>query len=426
MKKILFSLIAMLAVSNTAFADQLTVDEKVYLSNSGVTDFVVFFNQDKTSEVNGVQFNILLPETVEFVTEDGKPVYKLGTTFPSSGSLDVNIVDGVLKVVMGSSDHIKGKTGALIAFKIQPSSSFNTAVGKEISGGKIYEAKETKDQISVPFSENPFNIIVTDRVVLDENSPFTPTTTGDDINVLVKRTLKANTWSTLFLPFTLSDLTLLTTALNDNTAKLAKFTGWSSEDPTYSINIEFSTVTDFLLANTPYLIYVSSEIKEFTFDNVSFGDVNAPELGAVSKNPIEISNMNIFSGSGLNKKYAKGTMTGTLNLHAMSANEMFLQDNKFFYGRDGQNIKGFRATFTFKDPSGNIYLLPNPNGAETRALFSIDGVSGNTTGINSNSFVVAKTGKVYSMTGTYMGEMEDMNRLPKGVYIVDGKKVVKK
>ncbi len=431
MKKILLSLFAMLAFSNTAFADDQLKVENVYLSTTADnTDFVVFLDQDAKSSVSGVNFSIQLPDGVEFVKDNsGEPQYKMGTTFDSSPTL--NIVDGILKVAMGSSNPIKGTKGTLIAFKIKRSSSFNAANGDVLTGGKIFSAFESKKGVvgdDVPLSDFNFDIKVTDRVVLDENSPFTPTTTGDNINVLVKRTLKANTWSTLFLPFSLSDLTLLTTALKDNTAKLAKFTDWSSEDPTYSINIDFSTETNFLLANTPYLIYVSSEIKEFTFDNVSFGDVNLPALGAVSKNPIEISNTNIYSGSGFSLKYAKGTMTGTLNLHAMSANEMFLQNNTFYYGREGQNIKGFRATFMFKDPNGNVYLLPDVDStAGTRAMFSIDGqsIGDGTTGINTLSFI-PETGKVYSISGTYMGEMEDMNRLPKGVYIVDGKKVVKK
>ena len=422
MKKILFSLIAMLAVSNTAFADQLTVDEKVYLRNSGVTDFVVFFNQDKTSEVSGVQFNIQLPEGVEFVTEGGAPVYELGTTFPSGGYLDVNIVGGVLKVVMSSSDHIKGKTGALIAFRIKPSSSFNAAVGGEISGGKICDAKETKDETSVSFSDIPFDITVTDRVVLDENSPFDITTTGTK-NVLVKRSFKANTWSTIFLPFSVTSLNNFSTALGGVTINCAKFSGWESEDPTKEIIVNFTSVTDYLFANTPYLIYVSSKVDEFTLDNVQFGSIDG-----YSSNPITINNNNISSGTPPFMQYAKGTMTGTLNLHALSANEMFLQDNKFYYGRKGQNIKGFRATFMFKDPDGNVYLLPDADStAGTRAIFSINGqsIGDGTTGINTLSFI-PETGKVYSISGTYMGEMEDMNRLPKGVYIVDGKKVVKK
>ena len=40
--------------------------------------------------------------------------------------------------------------------------------------------------------------------------------------------------------------------------------------------------------------------------------------------------------------------------------------------------------------------------------------------------LTAKTGKVYSVSGQYMGENVDLKSLPKGIYIVDGNKVVNK
>ena len=35
-----------------------------------------------------------------------------------------------------------------------------------------------------------------------------------------------------------------------------------------------------------------------------------------------------------------------------------------------------------------------------------------------------ESGKVYNMNGQYVGEAEDANSLPKGIYIVNGKKKV--
>ena len=164
------------------------------------------------------------------------------------------------------------------------------------------------------------------------------------------------------------------------------------------------------------------------FDKVTFGayeDIENPDNN--SKNPISITNTKIkyYDEEEETTSYAKGIMTGVLPLHAMGANELFLQDNKFYYSVAGQNIKGFRATFTFKDPSGNVYLMPN--GSSARAKLSINGqsIDEEDTGINS-MILTAKTGKVYSVSGQYMGENVDLKSLPKGVYIVDGNKVVNK
>ena len=412
MKKILLSFFAMLAFSNTAFADDQLKVENVYLSTTADnTDFVVFLDQDAKSSVSGVNFSIQLPDGVEFVKDNsGEPQYKMGTTFDSSPTL--NIVDGILKVAMGSSNPIKGTKGTLIAFKIKRSSSFNAANGDVLTGGKIFSAFESKKGVvgdDVPLSDFNFDIKVTDRVVLDENSPFEPDAIGE-VNVLVKRTIKKNTWSTIYLPLDM-DYTAVLSAFGSD-VKIASFTGWSIDiDGTTvnSINVEFTTVAENAMeAGKPYLICLSNDVSEFMVDGV---DVYDPE-----NNPETVQ-------IKVNGKNSKGTMKGNFGLHAMNQYDMFLQNNSFYYALAGQNIKGFRAIFTFKDNLNKSYLISE--NSETRALFSIDGASG-TTGINSNSFVVAKTGKVYSMTGIYMGEMEDMNSLPKGVYIVDGKKVVKK
>lgn len=407
MKKILLSFFAMLAFSNTAFADDQLKVENVYLSTTADnTDFVVFFNQDTKSSVSGVNFSIQLPEGVEFVKKGNDPEYKMGTTFDSSPTL--NIEDGILKVAMGSDNPIKGTKGTLIAFKIKRSSSFSAADGDVLTGAKIFNASESRNG-KVNLSDCTFDIKVTNRVVLDENSPFEPDAIGE-VNVLVKRTIKKNTWSTIYLPLEM-DYTAVLSAFGSD-VKIASFTGWSIDiDGTTvnSINVEFTTVAENAMeAGKPYLIYLSNDVSEFMVDGV---DVYDPE-----NNPETVQ-------IKVNGKNSKGTMKGNFGLHAMNQYDMFLQNNSFYYALAGQNIKGFRAIFTFKDNLNKSYLISE--NSETRALFSIDGASG-TTGINSNSFVEAKTGKVYSMTGIYMGEMEDMNSLPKGVYIVDGKKVVKK
>ena len=404
MKKNLLSLFAMLAFSNTAFADDQLKVENVYLSTTADnTDFVVFLDQDAKSSVSGVNFSIQLPDGVEFVKDNsGEPQYKMGTTFDSSPTL--NIDNGILKVAMGSEKPIKGTKGTLIAFKIKRSSTFNAANGDVLTGGKIFEASESKSGL-IDLSDFNFNITVTDRVVLDENSPFEPDA-FNGVNVLMKRTIKKNTWSTICFPFDMS--TAVVENIFGSDVKVAEFSDWSCDieaGNVNSINVNFKTIdSKEIYGGDPFLIYTSKDISEFSVDNVAFYSASDKIIQESRRSP-------------------KGTMSGKYGLHGMSQYDMFLQNNTFYYALEGQNIKGFRAVFIFQDAQGNPYLISN--NSETRALFSIDGVSG-TTGINSNSFVVAKTGKVYSMTGIYMGEMEDMNSLPKGVYIVDGKKVVKK
>lgn len=426
MKKFLLSTFALLAMVSTAFgADGLSV-ENVYLSTTGTTDFPVFVTSDVKSTISGVQFDIQLPAGVEFVKEGNDPVYQLGTTIQGSPSVVANIDNGVLKVAIGSDNTVKVTKGMLIAFKIQPSSS--VSAGTVLTGAKIFNVQGSKTgEGLVSLSGCNFDITVTDRVVLDENSPFAITTTGSGKNVLLKRSLKANTWSTIYLPFRVT-YSKLKTAFGDD-VEYARFNGWSSENPGDDICIDFSRKTgEAMTSLTPYLIKVSATNDEFLFSSVTFGEyVDPSDNSKNSVNPINIYNTDIkvYDPDEEIYSYAKGTMTGNLVMHAMGANELFLQDNKFYYSAAGQNIKGFRATFTFKDPSGNVYLMPN--GSSARAKLSINGqsIDEEDTGINS-MILTAKTGKVYSVSGQYMGENVDLKSLPKGVYIVDGNKVVNK
>lgn len=419
MKKVLFTMLVLLSLGSTAYGDEVTVDNKVYLSTSGTTDFLVFFNSDVKSTVSGIQFDVQLPAGVEFVkATNGDPLYQFGTTY--KGEPQVNIVNGVLKFAVTANNPIKGTQGMFVAFKIQPSSNFQKPTDGILTGAKIFNIIESKNG-AVPLSDCNFSINVTDYVVLDENSPFALSVSGTQ-NVLLKRTFKAGKWSTLFLPFSIScdDFsTALNTAVNNTTASYAKYNGWSCDNPVTNISIGFtSSIEDYIDAETPYIVNVSSNITELILNDVEFGKTE------YSKNPISINNTNIFTGEGRNKKYATGTMTGYSNLHAMEANELFLQDNQYYSSLEGQNIKGFRATFIFKDPDGMNYFSNNSISSGARGMFTVDGNPiDDATGISSKRYI-SENKRVYSVTGRFMGENVDMKSLPKGIYIVDGVKII--
>ena len=47
-----------------------------------------------------------------------------------------------------------------------------------------------------------------------------------------------------------------------------------------------------------------------------------------------------------------------------------------------------------------------------------------TTKIDARTMEPIETGKVYNLAGQYLGELESSDHLPKGVYIVNGKKKI--
>ena len=72
-------------------------------------------------------------------------------------------------------------------------------------------------------------------------------------------------------------------------------------------------------------------------------------------------------------------------------------------------MKGFRAYFMV------------PSGASAAAInINIDG---ETTGINNIETEATVNGKVYNLNGQYVGN--SLNGLKKGIYVVNGKKVIK-
>lgn len=78
-------------------------------------------------------------------------------------------------------------------------------------------------------------------------------------------------------------------------------------------------------------------------------------------------------------------------------------------------MKAFRAYFDFED------VLSTLDGVNANVNFLFE----DSTGIK-DFRVEYLTGNVYTIDGVYMGKDIDMNTVKRGVYIVDGKKVVVK
>ena len=113
-----------------------------------------------------------------------------------------------------------------------------------------------------------FNIKVTKRVVLDESSTVAPSA-AEGVEVQVKRTINADEWSTICLPFAMSEEQLTATFGSD--VELADFISWTSQEDgdgaIVAINVSFAKVTA-MEANHPYIIKVSEKVDEFTVKGI--------------------------------------------------------------------------------------------------------------------------------------------------------------
>lgn len=238
------------------------------------------------------------------------------------------------------------------------------------------------------FVERPANV----TIILDEDDTILPTASNGNVNVDVKRTIKANEWSTICLPFAMNEQQVNSAFGED--AQLCDFDGYEVLDNGSTISVKFRTVTS-IEANHPYIIKVTEAINEFSVSNV----VVIPQ-----EKPIK----------NLGTEDCPKAMVGNyINGTTLKNGALFISDGKFYYSVGKTKIQGFRAFFDFDDKVIDF-------NANARIVMTIDGL--NTTIDKTTQSVIAneKSNKTYNLSG------QRVIKPGKGVYIINGKKMVVK
>lgn len=203
------------------------------------------------------------------------------------------------------------------------------------------------------------------------------------VDVTINRTLVANKWNTLCLPFD------VTAEQIKNILKAEGMVREYADDDATAQTITFKKVEGNMKAGEPYLIKPTEDITSLGFEGVT---------------------ITAIEGNLQGKAYG---ICGTLGKYTMNTDgtELFLNAaGKFVAPAAATNtMKGFRAYFIV------------PKGASAAAInINIDG---ETTGINNIETEATVNGKVYNLNGQYVGN--SLNGLKKGIYVVNGKKVIK-
>ena len=197
-------------------------------------------------------------------------------------------------------------------------------------------------------------------------------------DVSLIRTLDANIWNTFCVPFAFKvDNSALAGAEVKEFDKIDGTTMYM-KDATY------------ILPGRPYLIKPTTEIKNPTFSAVAIDNE-------------DVTNMKVGNDTyTLIGTYSPKTISED-NIYGVKANGAIAK------GKKGTTIKGLRA-----------YFIINGNSSGAKINFGDD----ETTGIEN---IVTPTAisnqKVYNLNGQYVGN--DLKAMPKGIYIVNGKKVIK-
>lgn len=236
-------------------------------------------------------------------------------------------------------------------------------------------------------------------VELDENSESNTIEAKTGVNVTLKRTMVANEWNTICLPFDVTEKQAKA-AFGDE-VKIAELDTEAAVDANV-LSFKASTV---ITAATPYLIKPStvSETGTYTFDGVDIAEKNINDKYAYTFN-LSVNNPISFKGI-----YNKVDITEDVQNSFKNNYAAFLGDGNKIYKAGTGKTKGFRAYFAI------------PKSASASALRVV--IDGTATSIkNIDSEVVESNAPVYNL----QGQRVDGNNLTPGIYVKAGKKFVVK
>lgn len=426
MKKFLLSLVALMAIGVSAWADNVSIpNTEVRQGKSGVLQIIL--NVDAKTTYSSIAADIQLPDgisceemTFKQEVEEGVFEEKTGpkaeltdvTTGFSVASSYINDGDtqNIRVLAFASTQTINyGENGEFILLTVPFNVSSELAINSELAGVASNIHLGTSGGKDVAMDDVNFIIkVVEDRIIFDEMAETLPTYAADEsANIRMTRTFKANEWSTFVFPFELTKANA--DAIFGADASFATFSGYDLEvdeetlAPTgITINFKTRKLSSLvkLASGTPYLVKTTKDITTaFELDSKKL----TKEIATVAMTPT-------MAGEDLDG--FTGKFTGSFVKTVVPEDALFISGNKFYYSKGETNIKGFRAWLELDG------VIGKPMVSEIK--MQVDGIVTNISDLNIENTVEG----VYTMDGKKMNN--DVTRLPKGVYLINGKKVAVK
>lgn len=404
MKRILIITMALLAIVGRASAQESVSVNDFLVPQGGEAYLDINYSLEGVGPYVGFMFIVDLPEGLSLVEDEntpGYPWYDEKVTAISRLSVTTTPT-GFAATPKTAEATINGNSGLLMRLKVAADAELEvgskyTATLKEVS----FNVRDEEFNVTKkPVGDVTFNITIDDnRIKFDENADALPVyTAGEKGNVRMTRTINANRWSTICLPFQLTKAKAEAAFGSD--VQLAEFTGFSTtyedEDTPVpsSITITFTPYelkgTKPMKGGVPYLIKTSKDIESFEADDVTlFAAVTDVEKADDYDTP--------------------GKFTGSMVKTVVPANGLFISDQNFYYSTGNTAIKAFRGWFEL----GAVLDKETEFGVK----MYIDDIE---TGIDALR-VKDATGTIYDLGGRKVAKPSQS-----GVYIVNGKKVMVK
>lgn len=376
MKKFIFTLFALFGVASAMTAQKVAVADVEAVPGETVKATLNITCPADT--YTGMQVRLQFPA-------EGFTVADADALSGWKGSIEYSMKEGLLKYAAAASSTFS-TTAIDVEFTVGSDvavGDYDVTVNGQLEGSGVDDA--VLDEVTFKV-----NVISAHLVTLSEDATEAPkAATG--VNVKVERTIAADTWSTIVLPFDMS-ADQVKAAFGEG-VQLGELSGWDSEsegDDVTAITVAFKSVTA-IQANTPVIIKVADAVTEFSVEGVDIAPEDEPS--------IEVG-----------KKATLGSMTGTYVAGAkVPAESLFLSGGKFWYSKGSSKpMKAFRAYFEFFD------VLAAYEEAGARINITFDDVTA-IKGMKTSGKEV-----IYTLSG------QRVDKAGKGVYIVNGKKVIKK
>ena len=339
--------------------------------------------------------------------EDGKD--KDGYVLITKG-----IVRYTFNVLPGKTYYIFSNTAKLGLAGFTFKQGIHAIYNQVMPDAKHYECRATGDFV---------NVSTVKDVVLEDGKDYSAPKDATNANVTLNRTFYKNRWNAICLPYSINrrqiedvfgdgTMVVLMNEINTSTKKVM-FIEHANQD---------------IIAGYPYLIFPTTKDDKGKTNHdpipgittrATFGKVDSP-LFSVGTDGITYpgaamqSDALVFKGTFTNTTLTEGSYVVTNNgvLSRIS--------------KDGMNIRPYRSYIYFNRQTAGAKAISlqnmNVNGFEND--------EDNTTGIENLLFesgILTHSADVYSIDGQLVrSKALNFNGLPKGVYIVNGKKYVKK
>lgn len=394
----------------------------------GTTEYTLSIKMKNEYEAKGFSFALILPEVFNFSITNGNPDVQLSTVRTNSTHLDnfaTNIQeDGTLYVNANAQigdGEITGNDGEVAIVKIllpenAPAGDYpivvkNLSINLSNGDDAVTEGYGTQELVET-------TLTIDAGQFLDENNTDpNAIKAATDVKVTVKRTIKANQWSTLCLPFAMTEAQCKEAFGED--VQMADFTG-AEVDDNENIRVNFSSVSA-IEANHPYIIKVNSDVTEFTLDNV---DISPEEEPIVDRDEET-------TGTGRNKKTTYNSFVGTYVAETVVPDFcLFLSDNQFWFSTGNTKMKAFRAYFDLATAGADYTTISSANihlNVMDDETTSVDRIGNDELRVPSATYDLQ--GRRIRSTSPFGSSKKgqrstDNGQWKKGVYVRDGKKVV--